>query len=436
MARSRSFLDTTGDVLQVYLHLVGKSQVPVDYHLWACLSLLAAVASDRVGYPKWKKKLLHPNLYTMLVGPSGCGKGVAIDIAEGFLAELHEMDLVTFWRGAITGPALIDQIAHKKEGASKIILVMPELSQQIGIGPQADLLLKTLTDLYTGSVSSIKERTRTSGYHEIEPPCINWLSGTIKEWLVEGVPKSHLFGGSLARVCTIFRDQDYRTRVLDPWVPSDYKLCRDYIAARLEAICYLENGVFEMTKQAKQVERAWFYGRNDPKSDTEAPFWNREHDMVLKLAMLFSLSESTDLVIKDRHMTAAQRLVKSTYADREQLINYASVTRDTEPIQVASDLIKKPGAISRNLLLRKAIRHGFNTRQLDEAISALYQSNTIRVTEQNGKEWLVWRDKRRGPVTREEWRKILRSKALGNGYGPGVKPEPKRKRRSEDDARG
>ena len=64
--------------LHLYNYLTGDSEIPKGYHGWAALSLLAALAEKRVWFEKFKGSKIYPNIYTLLIGPSGVGKGGAI----------------------------------------------------------------------------------------------------------------------------------------------------------------------------------------------------------------------------------------------------------------------------------------------------------------------------------------------------------------------
>ncbi|MGH7179232.1 MAG: hypothetical protein ACREJC_17780, partial [Tepidisphaeraceae bacterium] len=146
-------LEQTSNLLALYLHQCGETEVPTLFHVWACLTTIAASVADRVGLEKFKGKLLAPNLYTVLIGPSGLGKGEAIDTALKFVADNKT---VNAFQGKATAPYLLDYMGKKQSlGGKKVIanpklfLVTPELSMSVGKGDYADAFIKFMTELYT-----------------------------------------------------------------------------------------------------------------------------------------------------------------------------------------------------------------------------------------------------------------------------------------------
>ena len=77
------------DWLTKYLEYTENSESPISYHTWCGLSVIAGALQRRV-YLKWGLgRVIYPNLYVVLVGPSGrTRKGVAIGIAKDFLKKI------------------------------------------------------------------------------------------------------------------------------------------------------------------------------------------------------------------------------------------------------------------------------------------------------------------------------------------------------------
>lgn len=102
-----SKLCETCNFFELYRHICGESEVPAIYHFWSAVSLIAATVEDRVWYQKFKHEALFPNLYVMLVGPSGLGKGMAIS----HLVRLADCGItINKFRGRVTAAHLIDHL--------------------------------------------------------------------------------------------------------------------------------------------------------------------------------------------------------------------------------------------------------------------------------------------------------------------------------------
>ena len=81
--------------LDSYLEYTENSESPISYHTWAGLSVVAGALQRRV-YLKWGLgQVIYPNLYIVLIGPSGrTRKGVALGIAKDFLKQVPGVAVV------------------------------------------------------------------------------------------------------------------------------------------------------------------------------------------------------------------------------------------------------------------------------------------------------------------------------------------------------
>ena len=376
-------LTKTQNLIQLYNHWVGRSEIPAEYHLWACISMIAACVSDKVWVTKFRSNLT-PNLYTFLIGPSGSGKGTAISA----MLSLVDEDKVNYYNGRTTAQYMLDSMAfptrdQKEKGidSTKLFVLSPELAMSVGKGDQADTLIKIMTELYGGAgARTIKEGTRTRGGIEIENPCINWLAGTTVEWLKDCCTSDAMEGGFFARVVPVVGRYDFSraNRFVRPIFPPDQEIVKGYLKARISQLSTL-NGEFALTDAAKELEEFWYHNRDEPEDSSMVPWWGRQHDLSLKLAMVFSLADSPTLVIERQHLGAAQRVIHSIGKNLPEIIRYTATTDDSKDIQVVLDIIKRNKRIGHSALLRRISYRGIHARQLIEIINTLRQANQIAV---------------------------------------------------------
>src|SRR3990167_288066 len=131
-----SILNETHNIVRLYMHHVGKSEVPDVYHLWSCLSLIAACVADRVWFRKFADTRIFPNLYVMLIGAPGGGKGTAINTVTKFVVEKPVAAKVQPYVGNITKQALIDELStrQRKNLPRNLWLLSPELGDDVPPG--------------------------------------------------------------------------------------------------------------------------------------------------------------------------------------------------------------------------------------------------------------------------------------------------------------
>jgi hypothetical protein len=381
-------LAQTSNLLALYLHQCGETEVPKVFNVWACLSAIAACVSDRVGLEKFKGKLLAPNLYVMLIGPSGLGKGEAIDTALKFLAENKR---VNAFQGKATAPYLLDYLGRKQleDGKKavvnpKLYLVTPELAMSVGKGDWADAFLKLMTELYTAHSVVIREGTRTGGSVTIKDPCLNWLAGTTKEWLVDCVPRDMIAGGFFGRTVAVTAVYDLAKRIRRPQYPHDTDEVRDHVASRFYALSRV-SGTFSMTSEAEAIEDRWYMQRPAPEDEALIPSWKREHDLTLKLAQILSLADGATFTISAHHMAQAQRLTALAMASMPRLISQASSTPDTFGMSYVKELIEKTGRVAHSALLRHVYQRGINAERLRSILDTLLQARLVARAPLTGK---------------------------------------------------
>ncbi|KKL16209.1 hypothetical protein LCGC14_2497870, partial [marine sediment metagenome] len=76
------------DWVSGYIEYSQETESPLSYHVWTGISLLAAALQRRV-YIRWGYEILYPNMYIVLVGPSGkCRKGSAMNLGKDIITGL------------------------------------------------------------------------------------------------------------------------------------------------------------------------------------------------------------------------------------------------------------------------------------------------------------------------------------------------------------
>lgn len=376
-----TILNQTRNLIRLYHHHAGRSEIPTVYHLWSSIALISACVADKVYYRKFADTRLIPNLYVLLVGPSGTGKGTAINIATKFVASPRPLNAVQPYQGNITKQALIDEFAkrqNQRRQSNNLWLISPELGDDIPPGPLGEDLIRFLTKIYEGDFSlPIKEKTRLRGLREIIRPCLNWLAGTTKEWLTLSLPKYAVEGGSLARVVAVMGDYDTENRITRPQYPFDRGDVVAEIHRRVEELCYV-SGEFEMSPEASAIDEQWYLNRSGPSDESLLPAWKRQHDLVIKIAMILSLAEGElDLMIRPEHLTRAQQLTKDLQKKLPDLIQLASPTKDSDNLNRVVRMIQLHGQIPRHTLMQRVSKYGITADKLNIVIQTLATSKQI-----------------------------------------------------------
>lgn len=401
MSRSRKLAETT-DFVDLYTYHCGESEIPFEYQLWSGLALLAAAVADRVWYSKFRGKKLAPNLYVALIGPSANGKGEAIDTAMRLALEHPK---IATYNGKASPQYLMQYMSHSHDtedgtnvNHAKIFLVTPELSMALAKGDAADTFIKHMTELYTGRPYPLTDGTISRGHHVLKDYCCNWILGTTLEWMRDVVPAEAISGGFFGRIVGVYHGYVKDRRIEIPRYPSDYDEVVSFLHAKLTELCEID-GEFTLTPKAQDIMTTWYQGREWPADDALAPAFKRQHDLVLKLAMLLSLSESLSLVISRVHIVKAQQLSEGVIRRLSEIQAAAAAGPATKGIAFVQQYlrgIRRP-AMRTEILKRFYAKGMGDTEMLSLALRTLEDSGVVAHQQQGRGVQYAWVGRKRMP---------------------------------------
>jgi hypothetical protein len=376
-------LHHTTDFFELYQYICGVSEIPFVYHFWSSLSIVAAIAEDHIWFEKFKGEKLYPNLYMILVGPSGLGKGGAISQA---IRIVDGSVYVNRYRGKLTYAHLIDKLgkATKDEWGRMVIanprlfLIADELRNSVGVNQQlVTELIALLTELYTASGYTLQTGTRTHGSIDIEKPVINCLFGSTEDWLKFIITKDIAQSGFTARTCFVFGKYDFKKRCPRVIYPKDYEEVYEHIKWRLWMMQNVR-GRCVMTSGAEALEDKWYITRPDPTDTALYSTWKRNHDLMLKFAMLVSLADRGDLVICYKHLKQARDMVDTINGFTLQLIEIANETFETKPSNDVAIYLQEKGTTKHSDALKYfRTKKGMNAKRFRSAVWDLKQEGLI-----------------------------------------------------------
>lgn len=360
----------------------GNTEIPRGYLGWSGISLIAAILQNNVWYEKFKGDKLTPNLFIFLVGPASIGKGSAISKAVKLL-NLGEIS-VNLFRGKTTAAFLLDLLGKplEKNGEicppdNRLYLIMDELANDLGQVKQADDFIKMMTEMFTATDYPLNTGTRTDGYVSITNPCINWLVGTTKEWLFDVMTRQTIYSGFTARVLFCFRDY-VDLRIARPLPPDNYDALTHALITKIRVLSSLE-GEMIMDDKTKEMHDDWYDNRKVPDESLLIPAWKRGHDLVLKLAMIFSLDENPAMVIRRHHLRKAITTFDNAFDDLGILINLACGTAESEEIDILTEYLSKNKQVNRTKLTRALWHRKIRAKRVDSYIEELRDRALVQV---------------------------------------------------------
>ena len=381
-------LSTSRDFIKLYLHHTGISEIPEQFHLWSCLSLIASCVADRVWIERHADSKTAPNLYVFLLGASGVGKEKAINTAVRYVAD-HP--LVNVYAGRATAPYLLDYMGRqekKSDGTtgnvnSKLYFVTEELGMSVRSGDMAHDLITVMTKMYGGHDYPIKDGTRMHNTVVLRNPTVNWLAGTTEEWLFRSVDRDAIEGGFAPRVLCVRGHRDYTKRCPQVIYPKDYETVKAYLQERVQALTEIE-GPFHLDPEAIAWHDQWYRSRQAPDDRQLQPSFNRGDELLHKLSILIALSEwdhqavyDVPPIITKAHMTRALGMLETVLMEMPEVLRLASATPQTKNMDVVGEMIYKARIIDRSNLTKKCATKGLDAKDVDRALMTLFQQGVV-----------------------------------------------------------
>ncbi len=346
------------DFLSAYLKYSAKSEPPQNYHIWTCLSVIAAALQRKVSL-QWGFKTLYPNIYTVLIGPSGCRKGTAMNIGKDLLQEINGVLLAS---ESTTREALIRDMKEgintytdPDDGILKFHSSVTVLSEELSVflGQQNIKFLADLTDWFDAS-DQWTYRTKGSGTDKLVGVCVNILGATAPDWLRSILPQEAFGGGFTSRV--IFVVEDAKKQVIaDPTIPEDILRMRPDLIHDLEII-YNMAGSMTFTEEAMTLYKPWYEQQSKSpaiKDPHFAGYCERRAIHVLKLSILVSASRSSSRLITAQDFQRALTLLESVEPKMPRAFLGLGRARYSEMTAQIYEFLKKVKQASQSDILNK-----------------------------------------------------------------------------------
>lgn len=372
--------------MQEYREYTGKSESPDVFHTWCGISALCSCLGRKVwmnmGYFN-----IYANMFIVLIGPPGSRKTTAIRISTDLLVNDPEIkvsaDSTTreaLIRSLKTSETMITDSKGEIYTHSSLTIVSEELS--VFLGKYNMDLLSLLTNLY--DCKNVWEyRTKNMGTDTIYGEWLHMLAASAPKWLIECIPSSAIGGGFTSRIIFVVGDEP-RFKSAIPEISSEILVIKKSL---LKEIARVRN-LFGEIKFAPQA-RAWYiswYENQDKKLGSDprfAGYADRKHIHVLKLAMVLSVSESSNLVLEQRHLELALQHID--FLEDKMVDAFGSVGRSllAPDIDAVIQYMSRFKTATRKDLVR-SIWRDVNPRDTDVVLKTLQDMGVVKISFRNG----------------------------------------------------
>lgn len=355
------------DWLSGYLEYVKGSEPPQSYHTWVGLSLIAGALQRKV-YLKWGFETIHPNLYIVLVGPSGrTRRGVAIGIGKEILSDIAGVTMVS---EATTREALIklmkDSALNFQDPSSGRIrwhCSVTAFSEELAVflGQNNITFLSNLTDWY-----DCKDRwaydTIGRGRDFINGVCFNFCGATAPDWFQSILPQEAVGGGYTSRHIYICEEQKGQTSPKHILTTAQHRL-RESLVNDLSRINTLA-GEIKFSPDGERAYINWYksydaaLGRGEyPVEDPRFAYYaERRATHIRKLMIALSASRSDSLIMNAQDFDRANKLLRAAELKMHRTFGGFGRAKGAIDAQRVLDYVQSLEAVSRSEILNKFYR--------------------------------------------------------------------------------
>lgn len=349
-----------------YLKHYEATEIPQIYSRWSLLSIVGANSGSSV-YFNFGGKHIRPNLYVMLMGPSGARKSTAIEKARDLLRTVSDIPIAaskTSKEKFIEDLAGVGNSFVDEEGTYQVAVMADEGNEFFGLNNIEFLsMLGSLWD-----TKRYDYRTRGGVSVEIHNPVVSILSGNTPTNFAKAFPPEIIGQGFFSRLIVVY-GKESPNRIA---FPQDLGSLDHFIDAfqKIQIHCI---GEMHFTPEAKaaatELYKTWV-GYDDPRFES---FGQRRHTHLIKLCMCVallkqSMSMDVDTLIEantylthvealmpkalgefgraknsalsHQVLTAVESIYKNTYAPVDQVDIWRAVAQDVESRSQLSEILR------------------------------------------------------------------------------------------------
>lgn len=381
-------------------------ETPQSWLWWSFLVCVSSAAGNNYYLKSLRGDLIYkPNLYIILLGESGLGKGFPINRAKLLISKA---DVTRVIAGRSSIQAIVKELATSRsvEGKPPITdsrgcIINGELSTAIISDPDS---LTILTDLFDGHYNpEWTNMLKGDGKEKLKDPYITALFGSSPAHFYDSIPQVNIEGGYIGRNLIIYEEKRSREVDLLDEIEIGENGNRDtdkfedvivpkYVPHLVEIA--KRKGQIKPTEDARKLFNEWRRKWRATQTVDKTGFLNRVPDHTLKVAMCLSLADwDFNGEIKTEDMEdAIAKVTGLIYANKK-----TSDGRGVDPLAVVTKIVLDLliAAESQELTRKKLLQRGYghyNSFTLDQSIENLLEMGwvtRVKVGVGSNMDWLV-----------------------------------------------
>lgn len=362
------------------------AETPRNWIYWSCLSSIAGVTSFNVYIDKFYYRL-SPNIFVMLVGESGLGKGFPIWLSRA-LVEKVGTNRVIHGRNSIQSIITECSKSRSVEGGG---LGIKDARSYLSSGEFVNFViddphsLSILTEWYdTHFMGDWKNTLKSTGIEKLRGVNCNLFAASSPAHLKDKIGPADVEGGFLGRTLITYEEKRYKNNPLTTKPEEIVDL--DKLAEHLTKLSKI-TGEFAYSEDGKRYFDSWymeFREKIQPTKEDKTGLLQRLHDHVLKVAMCIAMSKESifhSLTLREDDIKEAINICAQliTGANKALMGKGQSAIAPANAI-VINEMLRNP----KNETTRQHLLHKFwgefDAGDLDKVEMTLEQANIITIS--------------------------------------------------------
>ena len=369
------------------LEATKDAETPTNYLYWAGIATISAVISPNVWINRGGVYKLSPNVFIMLIGESGLGKGLPINIAKNLVRIVDNTRVIA---GRNTIQAIIRDLSQSETNEKNGVPKFKDARGFIVSGEFATLLqedksaLPVLTEFYDSHyMSKWVNTTKTAGIDILEGVNITLFGGSTPEHFNNVVPETDIHGGFVGRLLTVYSEERSKVNPL-----SDTEMINEFPYAKLSEHLTLISqlkGPFHFRDDSKIEWEKWYRDIRTRKIHDPTGAVNRLPDNVLKVSICLSLSRGVELIIHKEDLEEAIEKCMELTIESKRLTEGKGKSELAEGAKlVMRTLIRAEGhKVKKSKIL--SLNYGaFDIYELDRIIQTLETAELVFCSHEDG----------------------------------------------------
>jgi len=340
---------------------------------------MATIASvlERKCFLEWGEITFFPNMYIILVGPSGARKGTAMNVAARMLREIGKTKMAA---EATTREALIRALKEAEE--QDVDPTTGEVSYHASLTIFSEELTVFLGYHNLDLISDLNNwydcrdhwtyRTKNMGTDDILGVWVNLMGATTPDLIRSALPLDAIGGGFSSRVIFVYEEKKGKT-VADPFLTENDLELRNRLINDLNRIHALK-GRFKITEEMLSKWVAWYTYQDENPPFTDPAFQGyvgRRATHLLKMCMILCASCRHDMLITGDIFDRAVGLLEATENKMIKTFSGMGKSPRSEVVNSVMETIALEGTIEVKELLRRHIADVQDMKEFSAIIATL-----------------------------------------------------------------